>query len=76
MTKKEWINHFGDNIKKIIDESGMTKKEIAEKTYLTESAISRYINKKRVPSVKAVVNLSVVLGVSIKELIGFANHVE
>lgn len=76
MKKKEWINHFGDNLKRIIDESGMTRKEISEKTYLTESILSRYINKKSAPSVKAVVNLSIVLGVSIKELIGFADHVE
>lgn len=76
MKKKEWISLFGDNLKRLIDDKGISRKELANKTYLTEATLSRYINKKQAPSPKAVVNLSIVLGVPIKDLIGFTNHIE
>lgn len=76
MTKKEWIEYFGNNLERLMYEKRISRKELAEKTYLTESTISRYLNKKAAPNIKAAINLSVILEVSLKDLIGFADRVE
>lgn len=76
MKKQEWLNLFGENLKKLMDERGITTAELAEKTCLSRATISKYINKKQTPKPKAVINLSIVLGVSINDLIGFTNHID
>lgn len=43
----------GKQIKELMDEKGMTQKQLALKTGLTESSISRYINGSRYPSAKS-----------------------
>jgi len=76
MTKQEWMELFGDNLKKLMDERGMSGKELATKTYMSPATISKYINKKQAPKPKAIINMSLVLGVPIKDLIGFTNHID
>ena len=43
----------GKQIKELMDEKGMTQKQLALKTGLAESSISRYINGSRYPSAKS-----------------------
>lgn len=40
---------IGQRIKKILDNQGMTQKELAEKAGVTELAISRYVHDERIP---------------------------
>ena len=76
MSEIEWISIFGDNLIDIMDEKGYTQEQLANETGLTQSTISKYINKKQMPSIKAVVNLAYALDCTTDELIEFGDIIE
>ncbi len=76
MSEMEWISIFGDNLIDIMDEKGYTQEQLANETGLTQSTISKYINKKQMPSIKAVVNLAYALDCTTDELIEFGDTIE
>ena len=45
MSQQEWLDIFGDNLLSILEEEGISQKELSRLTGLSESTISRYINK-------------------------------
>lgn len=51
-------------LKELLQEQDMTQKELADRTGLTEAAISRYVNGTRRPRGKALVNIALTLGVT------------
>ena len=75
MTELEWINIFGDNLASILDDYRMTQRDLADAAGLSEAAISQYINKQRMPSIKAIINIADALEMSIDELIDFGDRV-
>ena len=76
MCEMEWISIFGDNLIDIMDEKGYTQEQLANATGLTQSTISKYINKKQMPSIKAVINLAYALDCTTDELIEFGDIIE
>ena len=56
------------NIKDILDEKGMSQRELADKVGITEVSLSRYINGNRVPKAPIALNIARVLGVDVNEL--------
>lgn len=76
MSEVEWMDIFGDNLVDILKEVGMTQKELAEETGLAESAISNYINKRRMPNVRALINISEALDISLDELMFFGDTID
>lgn len=75
MTELEWMKIFGDNLKEMLDEANMTQRDLADDTGLTEATISRYINKQRMPTVRALVNIAYSLNCSFDELMDFGDRV-
>lgn len=71
MSEMEWLDCFSSNLKILLKESGMTQKELAEESGLTEASISQYINKRNMPNAKAIVNLAYALDCSVDELVDF-----
>lgn len=69
MSEVEFINIFADNLRDSIKESGYSISEIAKKTNISKSTISRYLNKKQMPTIRAVINLSIALLCDVKDLI-------
>ena len=69
MEKKVWLSEFSDNLRDLIQEEGITQKQLAEESGIDQSDLSRYINGLQMPSVKAVVNLAYALDRNIDELI-------
>jgi len=64
---------FAESFKRIIDQRGMTQRQIAEKLGVTETTISRYTTsspKGRTPNVETLVALANVLNVSLDTLVG------
>ena len=59
---------LGDNIRRLMKENGYTQKQLAMHSGCTESAISRYINNERTPSIRILKNIAISLGVTIDEL--------
>lgn len=64
--------YFGECIKRIMTHKGMTQKELADKVGITQSAMSRYINDKRIPFIDVAFKIAAALGVSIDELVNGA----
>lgn len=75
MTEQGWLNIFGDNLRDILKEYGYTQKDFAEATNIPEPTISMYINKKRIPSVKNLINMSLELGIDMEEFIVFDDRI-
>ena len=76
MSEQEWLDIFGDNLVSILEEYKMTQDELAEETGLSKGTISKYIHKKQIPNLKAIINLSYALDMDIDELIDFGDRIE
>lgn len=76
MSEMEWMDIFGDNLVDLLKEARMTQHELAETAGLTDAAISNYINKRRMPNVKALINISEALDISLDELMFFGDTID
>lgn len=61
---------IGEKIKHVLDIKGMSQKELADKTRMTEVTISRYIADSRTPNAKAIKTLCKALDISADWLFG------
>lgn len=75
MSEIEWLNIFGDNLIDIMAERGYNQEQLADATGLTQATISKYINKKQIPSIKAIINLAYALDCTTDELIEFGDRI-
>lgn len=75
MSEVKWLKIFGENLKEILEERGMSQKKLAWETGLSEGTISGYIQGRVMPSAKAIVNLSYVLCISLDDLVDFGSEV-
>ncbi len=60
----------GERIHRLLESKGMSRKELAELSGLTEAAISRYITGSRVPKTISLSAIAKALDVSSDELLG------
>lgn len=75
MSEMEWLDIFGDNLKDMLKEANMTQRELADECGLSEVAISTYIHKRKIPGLKAIINISYALDCSIDDLIDFGDRI-
>ncbi len=61
---------FQENVKKLMDDSGMNQKELSKKTGISEASLCRYLSGSLVPRMDIVENIAKFFGVSVSELIG------
>ena len=71
MSVVEWIEIFGDNLSEILKEWGGTQEELAYCVGASQSSISSYVNKERIPSLKTALNMSYEFGLTLDEFIDF-----
>lgn len=76
MTELEWLDIFGDNLQDILKDQNISQRELSNKTGLSEASISNYINKRRVPSLKALINISYALNFDVSDLIDFGEIIK
>ena len=75
MSEVEWMDIFGDNLRDILKDQYMSRRELAEVLGLSEATISNYINKKQMPTMEVIVNMAYELTLSADELIDFGDRV-
>ena len=75
MGEAEWLDNFGDNLSILLADYGVSQAELAEKAGLSEPTISSYINKRRMPGVKAILNIAYALNIDIEDLIDFGSTI-
>ena len=61
---------FAINVKNLRKELGITQTELAEKIFVNKSMISAYEKGKRMPSLDALIQLSMIFNVSVDYLLG------
>lgn len=75
MSEIEWMEIFSGNLRSILEEYGMTQKELAEAMGVSEASISWYIRGSRIPTVKTIINMAYALDINVSELIDFGEPI-
>ena len=75
MTEMELMKTLGDNLKSLLDEWGYTQQELADMVGVSKATISYYIQGKRMPSLKALINIGHVLNCDVDDLIDFDDRI-
>lgn len=57
-------------IKNIMNEKGLTQKELSLKANITEASMSKYLSGDRIPRIDVIVNIANALEVSVDSLLG------
>lgn len=76
MSQQEWLDIFGDNLASILEEEQISQKELSRLTGLSESTISRYINKLQMPNVRAIINISYALNWTFEDMLNYGAMLE
>ena len=76
MTETEWLDIFSDNLVEIMDEQGYSQRDLAMATGLSESVVSNYINKRSIPGIRAIINMSYELGQDLNNFIDFGDRID
>lgn len=76
MTEMEWRNIFKDRLSFMMRRENLTRRELAERSGLTEAAISYYLSGQKTPGFKAIINLANVLHCSIEDLIDYGEKIQ
>lgn len=69
MSELELIEIFGDNLRSLIEEVGISQNQLAKESGVDESIISRYVNKRVMPSLTNLINICYVLDCHLDELV-------
>ena len=64
----EWLEQFGDRLKRLIHKYGKTQKQVACELGIDESVLSKYITGKHAPNVYIVSLLAKSLDCEVKQL--------
>lgn len=75
MTEEEWLDIFAHNLVDMLKDARMTQRELADETGLSEGTISSYINKRRIPTIRAIVNIGYALDCDLNDLIDFGDRI-
>ena len=76
MTEQEWLNEFSDNLKSLLKDALMTQRELADDTNLSESVISDYVNGRKLPGIRSILNISYSLDCDLHDLIDFGERID
>ena len=76
MTEIEWLDIFGDNLRDMLAEVGMSQRELANEIGVDESLVSRYIHKQYILNLKTIIKIAYVLNCDISELVDFGETIE
>ena len=69
MNKDDYKRIFAKNLKQLLYDRGLTQREFAEKTGITEGGVSRYIRGERSPQISQLYTMSRALRCTTDELI-------
>ena len=76
ISEVEFICIFADNLSDIMDEVGISQRKLAKKAHITEAALSRYLNKQRMPNMRTFMNLCYALQCEYSDLLPTYSMVE
>lgn len=75
ISEAELMRIISGNLKSLMEDRRCNQKELAEDSRLSEGAISNYVNGRKLPSLRAVMNLCAALDCDVEDIIGFIDYV-
>ena len=69
ISEKDLIDIFANNLRDIMNEVGISQKQLAYEAETTEASISRYLNKRKLPDLKILINICYILECEVSDLI-------
>lgn len=76
MSEVEWLETFAGNLRDLMIEQGYNQEQLSEATGLSQGTISNYLNKKRLPTIRALVNICYEMNLSFDELMDFGSRID
>ena len=76
MTQEQWKTIFAENLIDILNEKGMSQRQLARDSGISTAMISEYINKIRMPGLAAAINMAYALDMDVGELVDFDERIE
>ena len=76
MTQTEWKRIFASNLVDILNEKGMTQRQLAIDSGISSAMISEYVNEIRMPGLAAAINIAYALDVDVSDLVDFDERIE
>lgn len=75
MTEIEWRKIFKDRLSFMMRRANLTRRELVEKSGISEPAISNYLSGRKTPSIKTTIALSYALGCTIEDLVDYGEKI-
>lgn len=76
ISEVEFICIFADNLRDAMKDVGISQRQLAKEANITEAALSRYLNKQRMPNMRTFMNLCYVLQCEYSDLLPTYSMVE
>lgn len=76
ISEVEFIDVFADNLRDIMNEVGISQRQLAKEAHITEATLSRYLTKQRMPTMRTFMNLCYVLDCEYSDLLPTYSLVE
>lgn len=76
MTEMEWRKKFSDRLSFMMRRANMTRLQLAEASDTTKVAIGYYLDARKTPGFKAIINLAYSLGCTVEDLIDFGEQIQ
>lgn len=76
MTENEWLDMFASNLEQDMRQKRCSQKDLAKYSGLSEAAISMYLNRRRMPTMKAVINIAYALDLSLNDLLDYGEMID
>lgn len=75
MTQEDWKITFAENLVDILKEKGMSQRQLAVDSGVSQAMISDYVNGIRMPGIAAVINIAYALDMDVGELVDFDERI-
>ena len=76
MTEERWRYMFARRLQKYLDEFNMSQSELAKRIFLTKATVNHYLTGRATPSITSVVNIAMVFGCDVADLIDFGENID
>lgn len=76
MDEKKWLEIFAERLSIAMYDAKYTQRDLAEMSGISESTISKYLNRQQIPGIKAIINMSYVLDCSVSDLVDFGEMID
>lgn len=76
MTEEEWLDIFADNLESIMNERGYTQSRLARVLRISQSSVSAYLNRRKMPSAKVLVNMALEFDEDFSDFVNFGDFID